>query len=132
MSTTATRTQQKSKNSYHTSQPPTESMIEAAKIDYATRLFLHTQQQLQQVYSSPSEDKERKNNKGFMRKDYANIGNILPIDTEFWNFEPTHDLEGVNKIHKFKRTTLKLLRKGDCGMMKLKTTLETITLLIIL
>ncbi|CAB4376295.1 unnamed protein product [Rhizophagus irregularis] len=128
MSTTATRTQQqKSKNSYHTSQPPTESMIEAAKIDYATRLFLHTQQQLQQVYSSPSEDKERKNNKGFMRKDYeeikliyfliintkkkkTNIGNILPIDTEFWNFEPTHDLEGVNKIHKFKRTTLKLLR----------------------
>ncbi|CAB4446270.1 unnamed protein product [Rhizophagus irregularis] len=46
-------------------EPPTESMIEAAKIDYATRLFLHTQQQLQQVYSSPSEDKERKNNKGF-------------------------------------------------------------------
>ncbi|CAG8698434.1 19827_t:CDS:2 [Rhizophagus irregularis] len=48
-------------------------MIEAAKIDYATRLFLHTQQQLQQVYSSPSEDKERKNNKGFMRKDYGEI-----------------------------------------------------------
>lgn len=77
MSTTATRTQQKkSTNSHnltsHTKQPPTESMIEAAKIDYATRLFLHTQQQLQQVYSSPSEDKERKNN-GFMRKDYGEI-----------------------------------------------------------
>ncbi|GBB96300.1 hypothetical protein RclHR1_02720015 [Rhizophagus clarus] len=71
MSTTATRTQKSHNHTSHT-QPPTESMIEAAKIDYATRLFIHTQKQLQQVYSSPSDDKERKN-KGFMRKDYGEI-----------------------------------------------------------
>jgi hypothetical protein len=79
MSTTATRTQQKSSNSYNnhtslksiTTQPPTESMVEAAKIDYAARLFLHTQKQLQQVYSDNT--KERMNNKGFMRRDFGEI-----------------------------------------------------------
>ncbi|RIA82815.1 hypothetical protein C1645_880842 [Glomus cerebriforme] len=78
---TQIQTQQKSSIPYHQTthksapspyqQPPTESMVEAAKIDYATRLFLYTQQQLQQVYSSPS-DKERKN-KGFTYKDYDEI-----------------------------------------------------------
>jgi hypothetical protein len=72
MSTAKTATQnQKTKlphqhtSSHHKSmtsfQPPTESMIEAAKVDYATRLFTYTQQQLQQVYSSPSEYNVRNN-----------------------------------------------------------------------
>src|SRR4051794_30705530 len=81
MSTAKTATQnQKSKfphhhTSHHKSttslQPPTESMIEAAKVDYATRLFLYTQQQLQQVYSSPSDFQEKKNN----ASNYGNVGN---------------------------------------------------------
>ncbi|CAI2180741.1 10487_t:CDS:1 [Funneliformis geosporum] len=42
-------------------QQPTESMIEAAKIDYATRLFVYTRRQLQQVSSSPSRTRSQEN-----------------------------------------------------------------------
>ncbi|CAG8547359.1 14255_t:CDS:2 [Funneliformis caledonium] len=59
-------------------QQPTESMIEAAKIDYATRLFIYTRQQLQQVSSLPFKGQENKSKK-FTRngvKEYNEIREI--------------------------------------------------------
>ena len=44
--------------------PPTESVIEAAKIDYASRLYIHTQQQLQKVYSDDKNNNSVRNSRG--------------------------------------------------------------------